>query len=176
MVMSGQKRWIDAHRTSLAVVIVALVVVGSVVFIYYSPQYSWSTTYRDHDGDGVADRSDPFPHDPSIWGLGVGFVNLTIRNNASEENQFLIFAGSSKMTENLTYDLLAEPFGNVTQPLRVSWWMGQNSTGVWLYANGQSTFAHTFSKLWESNVTVHSGQNLNLSIVFPDDFPVTFIF
>lgn len=48
-------------------VVVAAVVISSVLFIYYSPDYSWSASIRDHDGDGYADSKDAFPNDSAEW-------------------------------------------------------------------------------------------------------------
>ena len=48
-------------------VVVAAVVVSSVLFIYYSPDYSWSASIRDHDGDGYPDAEDAFPYDATEW-------------------------------------------------------------------------------------------------------------
>jgi len=51
----------------IAAVLAATVVVSSVLFIYYNPDYSWSSSIRDHDGDGYADGSDAFPNDLTEW-------------------------------------------------------------------------------------------------------------
>ncbi len=48
-------------------VVVAVVVISSVLFIYYSPNYSWSSSIRDHDGDGYSDAEDVFPYDATEW-------------------------------------------------------------------------------------------------------------
>jgi len=48
-------------------VVIAAVVTSSVLFIYYSPDYSWSTSIRDHDGDGYPDKVDVFPYDSTEW-------------------------------------------------------------------------------------------------------------
>jgi hypothetical protein len=48
-------------------VVVAAVVISSVLFVYYSPNYSWSASIRDHDGDGHPDAEDAFPYDATEW-------------------------------------------------------------------------------------------------------------
>jgi len=55
---------------------VAAATIVSALSIYYSPDYSWDASIRDHDGDGHADSKDAFPNDPTEWsdrdGDGVG--------------------------------------------------------------------------------------------------------
>jgi hypothetical protein len=58
------------HRKLLAPIIgvaVAAVVIVAAAGIYYSPDFSWNASIRDHDGDGVADEEDLFPDDPDEW-------------------------------------------------------------------------------------------------------------
>ncbi|HEX9909054.1 MAG TPA: hypothetical protein VGB78_11435, partial [Thermoplasmata archaeon] len=84
-------------------VIVAVVVILSVLLIYYSPNYSWSNSIRDYDGDGhpdakdlypydstewadadgdgIPDSKDSFPQDPEFWGNASAVVAATIVNN-----------------------------------------------------------------------------------------------
>jgi hypothetical protein len=51
----------------MVVVVVASAVFSSVVFVYCSPDYSWASSIRDHDGDGYPDARDEFPSEPSQW-------------------------------------------------------------------------------------------------------------
>jgi hypothetical protein len=48
-------------------VVVAIAVLSSVLFVYYSPDYSWASSIRDHDGDGYPDAKDAFPYDAAEW-------------------------------------------------------------------------------------------------------------
>jgi len=44
-------------------VAVAVIVVTAVLLVNLSPEYSWLSSIRDHDGDGVPDAEDDFPYD-----------------------------------------------------------------------------------------------------------------
>jgi len=68
----GHRRWL----IPLMAMIVAFTMIVIMAYVYLSPEYSWSSSLRDHDNDGVADSKDDFPADPSEWadtdGDGVG--------------------------------------------------------------------------------------------------------
>jgi uncharacterized membrane protein YvbJ len=46
-------------------VLIVMIVLAATLFVYYSPDYSWDASIRDHDGDGHADEIDSFPYDPA---------------------------------------------------------------------------------------------------------------
>jgi hypothetical protein len=81
----------------IAAVIVAVVVVSSVLFVYYSPDYSWSSSIRDHDGDGVADKKDAYPYDPMRWGDASATVFVLIVNKLSYDLEYDLFIDSTKV-------------------------------------------------------------------------------
>lgn len=62
---------LELRGKSLAIVIASLVFVAmlvtSALLAYFSPEYSWSASIRDHDGDGYADAEDAFPYDAAEW-------------------------------------------------------------------------------------------------------------
>ena len=58
---------------------VVAAVTASVLFIYLSPAYSWSSSIRDHDGDGISDARDPMPNNPDIRYLGTATVLVTVQ-------------------------------------------------------------------------------------------------
>ena len=43
------------------------IVALSTIAVYLSPEYSWSASIRDSDGDGYADEDDAFENDPTEW-------------------------------------------------------------------------------------------------------------
>lgn len=45
----------------------ALILIGSALGIYYSPDYSWNASIRDSDSDGYSDDEDAFPNDSTEW-------------------------------------------------------------------------------------------------------------
>lgn len=60
----GKKRnWIVV----IGAIAVVAVVIAATLFVYYSPDYSWDASIRDHDGDGYPDGADAFPVDPTEW-------------------------------------------------------------------------------------------------------------
>ena len=107
-------------------IIVAVVVVLSVLLVYYSPDHSWSSSIRDHDGDGhpdvndifpdddtewtdtdgdgAGDNSDPEPTNADRWAVGTGFINLTLCLNRSTSSQFHFSVSSTDLEVHLLAD------------------------------------------------------------------------
>ena len=58
----------DSKKKSLLKLVVpaavAVIVVSTLLAVYLSPAFSWSSSVRDSDGDGVPDARDAFPNDP----------------------------------------------------------------------------------------------------------------
>jgi hypothetical protein len=56
--------------------------------VYYSPDYSWTASVRDHDDDGYADKYDAFPNDSTEWndtdGDGYGDNSDAFPNDSTE--------------------------------------------------------------------------------------------
>jgi len=46
---------------------VAAILICSVLGVYFSPDYSWDASIRDHDGDGYSDNEDVFPYNATEW-------------------------------------------------------------------------------------------------------------
>jgi hypothetical protein len=60
-----------SRSTLIAVAAAIAIMLGPVlVYVYLSPDYSWSDSIRDADGDGFADTMDVFPDDPAEWSDG----------------------------------------------------------------------------------------------------------
>ena len=51
----------------VALVLVAIVLSPTLVYIYMSPEYSWDADINDSDGDGFADAKDAFPENSLEW-------------------------------------------------------------------------------------------------------------
>ena len=169
--VAGRSRWLIPI---LAVVVVS-VAVSSASVMYYSPDYSWSSSIRDHDGDGVPDGSDPSPYDPGIWAYGQGSFNLTIRNNHSSSVQFDVDVDEWVIEEPGSGYILGwttEISGNDTHQhtFNLSWFMGQNSTGIVVVVWGTEVEAHSGLLLELGPLVIADGQNLALSTIYPDDF------
>jgi len=161
----------------IAAVIVAAIVVLSVIVIYYSPEYSWSSSVRDHDGDGASDKSDPEPFDASIWGLCEGYINLTVYNNSTDYIFFNIHACSSDLIQNLSLDHLdtSHPGTNLTQLLKLDWLGGPDTTNVSVYVSGVvSTDWKSYS--WSSYLDIVNSDHHTISLVVPDDFNVSYFY
>jgi len=159
-----------------AVLVVAIVIVGSVAYVYESPKYSWNSSIRDHDGDGVPDRSDPLPSDPAIWTYGTGRVNLTIHNNYSIIVRFianLCRIHNDTNDPHLVYPWITLILGNdmSQKTIDVRWLMGSNWTAWILYVVGIPDGSYYGTVLTKTTSIMHDGQNLTLSVTYPDDFP-----
>jgi len=152
-------------------IIVTVVVVLSVLLAYYSPHYSWSSSIRDHDDDGVPDNGDPRPFDPDIWTYGSATINLTIHNNLSEGADFNIYV---MWAENYEHQYTSQPQipGNdvFVKTFNVSWLMGQNDTEWWIWLSASRIEEHYGVILDLGIFVTHDGQILNLSVTCPDDF------
>ena len=74
---------------------VAAILIGVALGVYFSPDYSWDASIRDHDGDGYADSDDEFPYDPSEWAdaddNGIGDNFDIILNDPLNSGAFLTF-------------------------------------------------------------------------------------
>lgn len=152
-------------------VIVVVVVVLSVLSVYYSPEYSWSNSVRDRDGDGVADKSDPEPLDASIWGLCEGYVNLTIYNNSTDTIDFTVRASSSDLIQNISLDHVNTtlPHSNLTQLLKLNWLGGPVSTNVSVSVIGipYDWFYHSW---YNESLMITNAHITTVALVCPDDF------
>ena len=62
-VRNARSKWL----VPVVAVIVAAAVIAATLFVYYSPDHSWSMSIRDHDGDGYPDAGDAFPYDAAEW-------------------------------------------------------------------------------------------------------------
>ena len=159
-----------------AIIIVVAITVPSVVYVYLDPRYSWSSSIRDHDGDGVPDRSDPLPSNPGFWTYGTGRVNLTIHNNYSTIVRFI---ANICLIHNDTNDpvscytwitwILVNDMKQTT--IDVRWLMGQNRTEWIFYVDGTPDGSYYGTIAPVSTFIMHDGQNLSLSVTYPGDFP-----
>ncbi len=77
--------------------IMGIVVIGSVLGIYYSPDYSWDDTIRDSDGDGYADDVDPYPNDPTKWTSPAVTPTTSLTNTAIIEGMKLVFGSGAEV-------------------------------------------------------------------------------
>jgi hypothetical protein len=161
----------------VAVLVVAIVLVSiSVAYVYESPEYSWDSSIRDHDGDGAPDRSDPLPSDPTIWTYGTIRVNLTIHNNYSIAVRFIvnlcmIHNDTNDPVSNYTWITWIRGNDMAQRTIDVRWLMGQNRTEWMFYVVGTPDGSYYGTVLMKTTSIMHDGQNLTLSVTYPDDFP-----
>jgi hypothetical protein len=76
---------------SIVVAIVVVILVSSVLFIYFSPKYSWNSAIRDHDGDGVPDKSDLRPYDGTNWTSGTATVVVNLVSNHTHNVSVILY-------------------------------------------------------------------------------------
>ena len=76
---------------SIVVAIVVVILVSSVLFIYFGPKYSWNASKRDHDGDGVADKWDFRPYDGTNWTSGTAAVVVNLVSNHTHEISVILY-------------------------------------------------------------------------------------
>lgn len=164
-------------RGKLTIVIASIAVVAivflSVLFVYYSPNYSWSSSIRDHDGDGVPDNADPRPLDAGIWHLCEGYINLTIHNNLTEI-LFLnrVEVSSTDLIQNLSLDRFntTDPDENLTQLLKLNWLGGPVSIDVSVSVHGAIEWS---SYAWDESLSITQAHTTTVSLICPDDFVVS---
>jgi hypothetical protein len=159
-------------------VIVAVAAVLSAVLIYYSTDYSWSSSIRDHDGDGVADSSDPEPFNANIWAVSTGFINVTLYHNSSEASGFFFGVSSTDLKVYYLADDMVEyvdghgeeidSYGNLTLTIPVRWLNGPESVNVTVYVGCDFDWYYTWE--WRGSVVVTNAQTATLYLVCPDDF------
>jgi len=160
----------------IAAIIVAAIVISSFLFVYYSPAHSWSSSIRDHDGDGVPDKSDPKPFDSDIWALRMGYINLTLYVNSSYNLTFHFTISSTDL--NVYYlvnasDLflvypegtfeVADSYGNLILSIPTGWRNGPVSVNV-------TVGIHSEFFYWIGSVIVTDAQTTTLDLICPDDF------
>ncbi len=162
----------------VAILVVLAFVAASIAYVYTSPKYSWNAAVRDHDGDGVPDKTDPRPFDDTIWASGTGLVYLTIRNNYSCSIEFLVYSSYDQIHNYLQWvNSNTSSGGDVSNPFSVSWLIGQNETNLTVHVQGNTLTGESWpaptspiSLIWQQNLVVRNGENLTLSITFPNDF------
>jgi len=155
-----------------AIIIALVVIIPSVAYVYLDPRYSWDSAIRDHDGDGAPDNSDLQPYDPAIWTYGSGRFNITIHNNSSDTVRFSLLVGSVETTENLHMSEQGIPANEMLlKTINVSWLMGQNSSEWLVRVGGTVVGAYIGVYLNLGHFVIHDGQDLTLSVTYPDDFP-----
>jgi len=154
---------------------VAVVLISSTLVVYYSPDYSWSASIRDHDGDGVPDESDPSPHDAGIWAYGSATCILVVINNYNTSVTFYwtlrLLNESQKFTE--VYWTPTVQSGEYTGVVKnLTWLVGETSSewAVWVvwYIEGFG-YGDTLYELGRHLVS--DGQSYTFAVTFPDDFP-----
>lgn len=90
-VQKHKSRWL----VPILAIAVAAAIIAATLFVYYSPDYSWDASIRDHDGDGHADNEDVFPDDATEWedsdGDGVGDNGDPLQNGPLDGEYFFTF-------------------------------------------------------------------------------------
>ncbi|MCJ2533585.1 MAG: zinc ribbon domain-containing protein, partial [Candidatus Thermoplasmatota archaeon] len=62
-VEAKRRKWL----IPILAIAVAAILIGAALGVYFSPDYSWDASIRDHDGDGYSDNEDVFPYDSTEW-------------------------------------------------------------------------------------------------------------
>ena len=153
---------------SIVAVIVIAIVVVSVLFIYFSPKYSWNSATRDSDGDGVADEWDPLPHDSSVWATGSGRLAISITNNWSYVVHYVVYVdGVEEARMDSRVFSHQSSLGSAT--IDVTWLRGPNSMTVDI-AIVASAPEHWYPDpiSYEGTFTVSNGQVLPISLDVSD--------
>lgn len=153
---------------SIVAVIVVVIVVVSVLFIYFSPKYSWNSVTRDHDGDGVADKLDPLPYDSSVWATGSGKLAISITNNWSYTIHYVVYVDDVEKAR-MDSKVFAHQSSLGSTTIDVTWLMGPNSITVDIVVVASSP-DHWYPDpiSYEGTFTVSNNQVLPISLNIGD--------
>lgn len=160
-----------AVRVISALLVAMILVSLSLYTIYVDPRSSWSSSIRDHDGDGVPDSSDPRPYDSSIWAYGSATVILAGHNNYNRSVDFswrLLLVGNET---DVRWSCSIPSNGTLGRAVNVSWLEGENHSqwycDVWWLVDGVGLS----TTLTFGTFEISDGQSLTFMATFPDDFP-----
>jgi len=156
----GRRKTIRLPTALVVLAVIAVILGPALTYVYFSPDYSWSDSIQDADGDGFSDSEDLFPEDGTEWSDidadGVGDIaDIWDYGNAAIRISVDIYIGDG------TADLGTDGDGTPGDPYFVIWVDTDVSSGDYWMEEGcydvsaqSETFADTEKIIEAFSVTV----------------------
>lgn len=155
-----------------ATIIIALaIIIPSVVYFYEDPRYSWNSSIRDHDGDGVPDNSDPRPFDRSILAWASATVNLTVHNNYSNSVDFYWQLHLASSHDYLFWEPTVPVGGTLVKSKNLTWLMGEPYSDWVISVSWHLEGLNYGTRIDFGIFEMNDRGSFAFAATFPDDFP-----